>query len=397
MAPAVQAMLRYSEQGKPMELRSVSSLRRLRNHFGEVSRAARHCAAIRCLGSASIVLPGVGHKLQEAREELLAAGVPAGSLQTLGASPERFSRIKLGILALLLIVPLALQRWLLWPRVSRQAAYSRQYFNIICLYAAYKRCLSGKGKKHWWLIIGDLSPFLIALSAACRVAGERVISWQYGYQDFKHYPVIPHVAIVLNRKGLELARVKDVGSFPLFQRKTLSVKSVSFKSRPMGAIGVVLNAYSRADVLETIRAIKKQLGCDIKLRPHPRDTSISEDKLSCLKGVALAQEATLEDFCEGVDWVVCGNSTSALKIRAMGYPVCQYFGLDKFFDDHFEYSKLGVLPAFSAVDDIVFDKVVTFYASDQAVRSLESLLGRDINSSVKPLSHFSKHLDANEA
>lgn len=391
-APAVQAMLRFSEQAKPIELRSVSRIRRLRNHFGEAVRTARQCAAVRLISSADIILPDTGHKLEEAREELLAAGVKPEQVQMLGERRRRFFKIKLNISTLLLMFPIILQRCLIYSRIRKNNPYSAQYFNVICAYSAYKQSLLKVSQKHWWLIIGDLSPFLIALAGAAKMAGQKIISWQYGYQDFKHYPVKPNVAIVLNQEGISLTKIKDTGSTPIFQRKTISISPLELKNQPIETVGVVLNAFSRKNVVDTIKSIQAHIGCSVKLRPHPRDASVSMEKLGKNNQIFLANEGPLEDFCQSVDWVICGNTTSALKIRAMGYPVCQFFGFDNFFDDHFEYEKLELLPSFKKINDIEFEAVKEFYQRRQGEDLLKKMLGKNIERKAQPLSDLPEYL-----
>ena len=101
--------------------------------------------------------------------------------------------------------------------------------------------------------------------------------------------------------------------------------------------------------------------------------------------VKLAASGSLDEFCASVDWVICGNTTSALKIRAMGFPVSQYFGLDLFFPDHFGYKAMGIIPGFGDVSDIAVTKIKRFYELQQDSAVLERMLGRTEMGEVRGL------------
>ena len=371
-APAVRALRSQAGNDSNPPEAHPNILRRFRNHAGEVVRAARFAITVKKLRGKRFVLPGVGHKMDEVRAELIEAGVPSADIEYLPEGGRREWRLEKAVSFWIWLILAAGVRACLLRRLS---SHSRHYANVIFQYAIMRLVLRRHPREAYWCVIGDLSPTLIALAGAVRAEGHKLLSWQYGYQDFKRFPVRPDVAVVLNANGLELARVADPnGSVAVFQRKTIAPKRVSFKEVSSGTVGVVLNAFSRKDIVETIHAIARHLDRPVLVRPHPRDQEMR--KLIESPNVKLAANGSLDEFCASVDWVICGNTTSALKIRAMGFPVCQYFGLDFFFTDHFGYQEMGIIPGFGDVSDISVTKIKRFYDLQQDSAVLERVLGR---------------------
>mgnify|MGYP005855518959 CR=1 FL=1 len=277
--------------------------------------------------------------------------------------------------------------------VMRLRSDRNAYLNVIFHYAMLRRYLRKVEGIKFWCVIGDLSPFLIALAAAVKAEDHKLLTWQYGYQDFKHFPVRPDIAVVLNRKGVELARADRADSMvPVLQRNTISPVPVRWPADRRDAVGIVLNAFSRSSLPETVRQIQAHLGCRLVVRPHPRDSS--REELKAIPGVAVVSGESLEDFVSRVDWIICGNTTTTLKLLGQGVPVCQFFGFDHFFDDHFHYMEMALIPGYTEVHDLDETKLRSFYAQNTDVNKLNELFGRAGMVKSSPLREISRVLDS---
>ena len=384
-APAVLALARERDSDTSANAHSTV-WSRLKNHLGEIHRAAKLRVAFARLEDGVFILPGRGHKLDEVRSELVEARIPASSITQLpvaGIGSVEIASLRFYLAAVLMA---ALVRIGVAVRLSRA---TKPYMNLLFGYAWLRRNIKDTKSSGFWIIIGDLSPFLIGFCAALRRENRRFASWQYGYQDFKPFPVRPDLAFVLNQKGMELSRVDDASSrASVFQRETIRPVAVKFPSRRTGAVGVVLNAFSLPDVFSKILRIQNHLDCKILVRPHPRDSAFSATAME--QNVEISRSGSLDEFCQQVDWVICGNTTSALKILGNGIPVCQFFGFDLFFEDHFEYRKMGLLPAFSRVSEISEWSLRDFYDGSDPSPLLREIFGRDGLPGVRPLSEL-KH------
>ena len=383
-APAVRAVGRHYLSASQPEL-SESWMRRVRNHLGEILRAAKLAYQIERLVEADIILPGAGHKYEEVQNELAAAGVPAGSITYL---VRRFRLVDVfGYLRV--VFPAAAIRWTILRRLSKNTS---SFGNILFQVVWFAKCLRSLKSHRFWLIMGDLSPFLIAFQGATKLAGHKSISWQYGYQDFKPFPVRPELAFILNREGFRLARLNpDAPEIPVFQRVTVEPKSVRFSDRRSGVVGVVLNAFSVSDVMEKIKEIQVQLGCSIVVRPHPNDAFIPSEVAD--PNIEIRRSGTVKEFSQSVDWSICGNTTTALKLLGSGVPVCQYFALDRFFEDHFQYGLMGLMPVFSDASTMSEDALRQFYADHKPPPGLLELLGHTSMSAAHSISEFKHWLD----
>lgn len=385
-APAVRALQRFSGKDDTLPEIHPKFLRRFVNHVGEVGRAARLAMALKRYGGKKIALPGKGHKFEEVRAELVEAGVPDSEIENICVE----SGAGLGLpgsfgMAYWLVRAVVLRAFL----VIRVSARAKPYGNVIFNYAYVSLVLRKFQSRPYWCIIGDLSPFLIAFAGAVRAEKHNLITWQYGFQDFKHFPARPDIAIVLNRFGLGVARAKDPDlPVPGYRRKTQRHRNVHFSNPRKNLIGVALNAFSRADIVSQLKALQHHLASKIVVRPHPRDTQLYGMETSTL--IQIDSSGPLEDFCSSVDWIICGNTTSALKIRALGVPVCQYFGFDLFFPDHFGYRRMGIMPAFEAIDQINLRTLQEFYSNNGPESALDALLGEDIVNDLPPLSVLAK-------
>jgi len=362
--------------------------RRLRNHFGEIHRAAKVRVNIASLKDSLFILPGKGHKVEEILEELISVGVSVfecRQFDAFGFSATSIKSLAAYLSSLLLACSI---RLVIAARLSKK---SNIYLNVIFNYAWLRRIIRNNPTTGHWIIIGDLSPFLIALSGALRKENHRIASWQYGYQDFKRYPLRPNLAIVLNRKGFDLARVEGASCHILtFQRDTIRPSPVKFSAQRKGVVGILLNAFSVPDISEKIKLIQEHLGCHVLVRPHPRDRNLDFSQMS--QSIAISDCGSLEQFCNKIDWVICGNSTSALKVLGQGFPVCQYFNLDSFFEDHFQYERLGLIPAFHDVTEIAEKGLVEFYENQELSETMLELFGQIGVNNVKPLKEIKRYI-----
>lgn len=388
-APAVRA-LRHANQDRLFEEAHPAVWRQVRNHLGEVHRAAKIWLAFVYLSNGSFILPASGHKMDEVRSELLHAGIAAESISNLRHESNAILGFSSAVQYLMAFFAAVLTRVVIIFRVRNP---TKEYLNLIYGFAWQRKCIQSCSASGHWIIIGDLSPFLISLAAALRSENQRVGSWQYGYQDFKRFPIRPDLAFVLNRRGLELARVDDqLARIPVFQRKTNRPVPVRFPDKRKGAVGIILNAFSKPDVFKTIVQIQKHLGREVAVRPHPRDAEFGSRIAS--SDIEICRDGSLHQFCEKVDWVICGNSTAALKILGCGFPVCQFFGFDLFFDDHFQYQKMGLMPIFTTVSQITEKRIQEFYTEHVPSVLLDELFGQRPLIGVKPLSEIRTYLES---
>ena len=372
-APAVIALSRAAGclDSGPVEL-DGRALRRFRNHVGEVFRGGKLAISFACLKDRPLILPGEGHKLAELSEELHEAGLSRSQIGSLRQIPVFGNGVRGFLIFLKSFVAGAILRLALAQRPKRR---SQPYFNVIYQYSLLRRQLRAIVSKRYWCVIGDLSPFLIALGGAVKAEGHKLLTWQYGYQDFKRFPAMPDIAIVLNSGGLDLAGIKhSISGIPVFKRKTIDPKPVSWPVDRRDAVGIVLNAFSRSSLPKTIKRIQAHLGCRVLVRPHPRDGTAG--RLLRLDGVEIASGESLHEFCGRVDWMICGNTTATLKLRGEGFPVCQFFGFDYFFDDHFAYNATGVVPGFYDVCELSEATLKAFYEDSANSENLDQLLGR---------------------
>ena len=387
-APAVVALSRTRNPIRRAEKRG-GAVDRLRNHIGAIHRAAKLSLGFQNLADGLFILPGSGHKIDEVRAELVHAGISETKMSqfsTLGGESRGLLSLVRYVGAFIFAGAVRL------TLAARLSPASRSYLDVIFGFSWLRRLLRKSQTTGFWVIIGDLSPFLICLSASLREENGRFVSWQYGYQDFKRFPARPDLAVVLNQKGMDLARVgRPSPDIPVFQRQTIDPVAIRFPVERHGVVGVVLNAFSMPDVLNELVQIQKHLRCRIIVRPHPRDTNMSGKQLP--DEIDICKADTLEEFCSRVDWVICGNTTSALKIVGNGFPVCQYFGFDLFFDDHFEYGKMGLMPTFKTVDSLSEEAVMRFFAKVSALQSLRKIFGRTDMSSVLPLTELRSYLE----
>ena len=390
--PAVRALSRVTA-AKQVSNCSWPLWCRLRSHVGEIQRAAKLKLSISAMSDGLFILPGVGHKLEEVRSELIAAGLPAAFISGFEPHPSGAISARFWPTYVVGLFQAAILRMALLHRCSGKAG---NYLNVIFGYAWNRKVLRHKPSNGYWVIIGDLSPFLIGLSAALRREKRKLASWQYGYQDFKSFPTRPDLSFVLNERGSQLAKVDNSPTkVPVFHRKTIDPVPVRFRSQRVGVVGVVLNAFSRPDVFETIEQIQRRLDCRIQVRPHPRDSVMVSRQVP--DGVDIRRAGTLEEFCSEVDWVICGNTTSALKIVGAGFPVCQFFGLDHFFEDHFMYGAMGLMPAFNAIEDMSESTIIEFFEKTNSLVRLQELFGRRQMPGIKPLEHLKEFLAATES
>ena len=307
-----------------------------------------------------------GHKYREVESELVDAGVREDAIGVLAPNYREIMRETPFRLYWILLKVLAL-RVGLRVHASRRV---RSHVHAISFYILMKQELA-LIKRRCWVILGDLSPHLIALAAAARATDHACMSWQCDYLDFKYFPGRSDVAAVLNGRGIELAGHERDSSCVVW-RAAPEPESVVVDEKP-DSLGVLLNAFAGAEALGLLGVIQGRLGMPIEIRLHPR-SKLSEDLLS--HGLSFAPSGeSLEQFARRMPLVICSNTSSQLKVLCHGTPVVQIPGLDNLRFDHHGYVERGIVLGIRDVEALDLDAVGEFYQSSGYLAALRKLLG----------------------
>jgi len=322
--------------------------------------------ALKNTGPEAVMLFNNGHKYREVEDELIGAGVGEGAIGVVASKYREIMRETRFRLYWILLKVLTL-RLGLRVRASRRF---RSHVHAISFYIFMKQELA-LIKRRCWVILGDLSPHLIALAAAARASGHACMSWQCDYLDFKYFPGRSDIAAVLNGRGIELAG-HERDSSGVVWRAAPEPEAVVVEEKP-DSLGVLLNAFAGAEELRVLDEIQARLGITMEIRLHPRST-LSEDLLS--HGLSFAPSAeSLEEFARRMPLVICSNTSSQLKVLCHGTPVVQIPGLDNLRFDHHGYVEKGIVLGIRDLESLDLDAVGEFYQSSGYLAALRKLLG----------------------
>lgn len=311
-----------------------------------------------------IIIPGKGHKYDEVIEELTLSGISVQNISITGEnSVSIFQRMYLAFLV-----------FGYFFKVSKinKTEYSKDYLEIILLFLCLKKLLVNRftGKCNW-IIIGDLSTYLISLSAAVKSFKQQVIYWQYSFLDFKHLPCTANKAIILNDKGIELSKIRN--SAKVYWREIEVVNKLRLDKLKKGPIGILLNVHASQESLELILKLYKIIKLPFEIRKHPN---------SKLDFKGLPDEITLADsnedldkFAERISLGICGNTQAQAKLLMQGTPVLQVAGLDLLDFDFHGYIKKNIVFGIEDPNDFSFDRLKAFYQSDLYKDGLYNLIG----------------------
>lgn len=245
--------------------------------------------------------------------------------------------------------------------------------------------------RHPWvcaLIISDISPLRAIMAAGARRARVATAWWQ---DDF-HHDTPPRlrfsVGVVLNSRGA-CAFSEVHPEAQVYRRSATLIRPMrSLPERPR--IGVVVNGFftasdSQIDVV--LRALGA-FGSDFaELRLHPRSKLSAHE----FKGQPIRprpQGELLEEFCEYVDLVVCGNTAAQLRLAALGVPVVHVGGMDSQGFDAYRFGHSGVVFAEERLSADTLKRAAAFYASEAYRRRLVEALSADVPPEAPSLAEF---------
>ena len=363
-APAVVAMAALDQRAAPSAAKRF--VIRLRREVGVIRRCVQINRRLSALPGANVLLPGMEHKYDELRDELIQAGAAPSSLATISGKGKLRPRDTLGLFVYLACVRLVLAK-------KTRAA---DYWEVIGYYLTIKRCLRRAQTRHVWPVIGDLSPWLIAFARAAEDAGHQVVAWQYGYLDFKRFPVRSTYACVLNSRGLALARRDPEGEMAVtgsFWRPTIKLKLVELEQLGQRPVGVMLKAQSGTEAVRRCVKLASVVDQQFEVRLHPNSKLSPSDFPAAVK-VADPKES-MTDFLDRMGLIICGNTTAQLEAVANGKPVVQCAGLDPLPFDTYRYYEMRIVPGIRSPDALDLDQITSFYADPGHADRVRALLG----------------------
>lgn len=366
-APAVLA-LKAARKRKDSS-RFLRWYRAIRHELGEPLRLASMTAAVTALEGGQVVLWGRGHKSTEVAETLESSGMPANRIAFL--DPDRWKALRRspsGFLSHALY-------WIFMRFGMRLKLTSstRPFIDNIATYIALKSSLQ-RTKKRYWIVIGDLSPQLIALCGAAREAKHTTIGWQIDFLDFKHFPVRPDFATVLNEAGVKLARrsVPTTKHAETYWRAAPAIKPLRLSFENV-QIGVLLNAFADSATIQRLGRLQQRLQGSIEVRLHPR-SKLNVDSFP--EGLQDAPRSeSLEGFVDRKNLLICGNTSAQLKALCLGTPVAQLSGLDDLPFDHHGYISRGLIIGFKLDEHFSLQEIHRFYTARYRPQALRQLLG----------------------
>lgn len=344
--------------------RQSGGLRRL---LGIALRCYRSTALLRAMPAGALALPGGGHKHDEVRAEFRAAAHgPAVSIATPVRRTARIDPVALYVL--LRVLPL-MWRTYASPRL-------RPYCEVLTQARAFADVLSREPGRRHWLIIGDLSPYLIALAGAARAAGHGVIYWQYSFLDFKHMPVGADAAVILNDAGRALAVPRGAPEpEAVFWRPRQAVSPLRITTVGTGHVGAVLNVHADTRALTQLLAYSRALARPLEVRLHPNSRLLSAE---WPEGLTKAPpDEPLQGFARRHTLVLGGNTQAQLKVLLEGTMVVHCAGLDPLRFDHHDYVRDGILPGWRDSTEADPAALQSFFDAADHVSALSGHIGPD--------------------
>lgn len=342
----------------------------LRSIGGLIRRCYRDVSALRATPSGSLILPGMGHKYDEVRDELTNATY--GSRFKIIIARTSYHRPRLDHHAIMIVL-----RTLRLVFRAHRSPRLRPYRDVLVQSRAFALAL-GQQQPHHWVIIGDLSTYLIALAAACKEAGHVVVYWQYSFLDFKHMPVPADIAVILNDTGLQLA-VPDGHHQPqsVFWRPRSAIAKLRLEALERGSLAAMLNVHADIRALQQLEVFCKTLARPIEVRLHP-NSKLGEEVWP--EGLTRAPEdETLEAFSRRHVLIFGGNTQAQAKALSLGTPVVHCDGLDPLPFDHHGYVTAGILPGCTIGEVPDMEEVQSFFSSADYANGLLALMGPEPN------------------
>jgi hypothetical protein len=362
-APAVVAVKKYREKQASENYRQSYSIREKLAAYKNTYNGL--CQVMR-VKSKNLNLPGRGNKYDEVLRELLKAGIEIDEIAYQNYTEKNKLLDHINAIFITFTTFLKLRK-------IYKSEYSLRYLDVIVRYVALTDYLSKKSKVSW-IIIGDLSTSLIALSGAIKESGHRLIYWQYSFLDFKHLPSSADIAVLLNHTGLELARLKkkDYG-LNTYWRDIGDVTTLNLEDIKKDPVGVLLNVHAQENVLDLVTVLQQELGLKVEIRLHP-NSNLKWNNLP--PDIILADpEESLDDFAKRISLGVCGNTQAQAKLLMYGTPVIQLAGLDMLPFDFHDYVKKDIVYGIRTIEEFSFEKVSSFYKSKKYNFGLHSLIG----------------------
>ncbi|PKD43278.1 hypothetical protein [Rhodohalobacter barkolensis] len=376
-APAVLAMNKQTGRESPYEKTGFGKfwvvLRGMRNAFHLISY-------FNSLEAKQIIFPRKGHKYDEVENELTAAGLNSDQIsKTSDHSPTFGARI---------VAFITVFRSFISGNAYFNGEHALKYFEILFVYTALCKWLQTKQQSSAWIIIGDLSPDLICLSAACKHSGHTVVYWQYSMLDFKHLPVEADVAVILNSAGIRLSKIHKDKRY--YWRDIGEVKSVDTENIHRGPAGILLNVHAHEGAWNTIINIQKEIGLPCEVRFHPNSRLVIPE---LPEGISISDKSEpLESFAERISLAVCGNTQAQAKLIMMGVPVVQLKGLDQLYFDFHGYIQRDIVPGIKKPEHFEMSKIIEFYHSERYKTGLYNLIGPTNEDRVPGLEVFVNRL-----
>ncbi|MEX0450057.1 hypothetical protein V6X63_09895 [Spiribacter sp. 221] len=378
-APAVQAVAKNRAQRGAAAPETHSAAREARALLGVLKRCYEASRSLAAIQAAPLILPQRGHKYDEARAELYAAGLEPG-MMVLPSSATNPGVSPRALVATLQALPML--------RRCRRSRRLKPYAEVLACATAFTWVLRRREEEAHWIIVGDLSPFLIALAAACRGSGQRVVYWQYSYLDFKPLPVSADAAILLNDTGRKLACIGPTS--PAYWRPREAVRPVRLDGLGEGSVGAMLNVQADERALERLEALARRLGRPVEVRLHPNSTLARHPWPETLSEADTDED--LADFVRRHKVLVAGNTQAQAKALTLGTPVVQLAGLDPLPFDHHEYVRNGIVLGIQSLEQFSFEAVRAFYADERYQEELSALMGPPPEARKPGLEQFIAHL-----
>jgi hypothetical protein len=361
-APAVQAVAQDRARRGAAAPETRSAARETRALLGILKRCYEGSRSLAAIQAAPLILPQRGHKYDEARAELHAAGLGPGAIGSPLADADRGVRLR-ALVATLRALPTL--------RRCRRSRHLKPYAEVLASATAFTRVLRRREEVAHWIIVGDLSPFLIALAAACRRSGQRVVYWQYSYLDFKPLPVPADMAVLLNETGRELARIGPTS--PAYWRPREAVRPVRLDSLGEGSVGAMLNVHADERALERLEVLARRVDRPLEVRLHPNSSLGHRPWPETLSKADTHED--LADFAGRRKVLIAGNTQAQAKALTLGTPVVQLAGLDPLPFDHHEYVRNGIVLGIQSPEAFSFEAVRAFYADERYQEGLSALMG----------------------
>lgn len=309
-----------------------------------------------------IIFPRNGHKYDEVEQELTAAGLKTGHISKTDGAPSLANRL----IAFISVVKCLVEGYSYYRKPN-----AFKFFEVLFLYTVLNKWLINSKKDSAWIIIGDLSPSLISLAAACKYTGQITVYWQYSLLDFKHISADADAAIVLNETGIHLSKIHPDKQH--YWRRIGEIETVNTENIQKGPVGILLNVHAHDKAWNTIFDIQKAIGLPCIVRFHPNSKLAVPD---LPQEISVSDKAeSLENFAERISLAVCGNTQAQAKLIMMGVPVVQLQGLDQLYFDFHGYIERDIVPGIKKPADFDINQIVSFYHSDKYKTGLSNLIG----------------------